>query len=830
MRTVQATPARARRAVVQGRRWVLMPILLFLIITGFPLPGTSPAAAAPAGSAAADQAPAGSDGAAQSLVVIGASGLSLGDIDPETTPRLHAFAEQAAMANLSVRSLTSSTCPASGWLTLGAGVRAGAVELPDPDEPASPSTPLPPPGPAGQPVVTPDAEEPAAPESTAQPTNYVRVPPRPEASCPEIRTPEESGEDLSIPGFERITTVNAASGYSPELGTMAAAPYRLAETAGDTGEADAPPAPDGIDRCTQAIGPGAAYAAASPEGSVRQWQPGPAELGRCQLALVDVGSVGSRSWLPEKVPLDHEPQLRRTDRQIGHYLDQIDLATTDVVIVGPGDTIAPSRLRALLAAGPSYQPGILSSSSTRQHGVAQLTDIAAATLTRVEGYARPAGASEAVFTVDAEGQTGREALATLQAAAAEAGTVHAQAQTFSVFLDVVHYLLFAVLGVGLLGSVHRRVGSTGSRRIHRGLGWAGLVLSVIPMGSFLSGLFPWARLPDPTLGLWLAIAAGSALLLAVAFVGPWRRTFRGRVAAICLTSAAVLAIDIAIGSQLQFNSLMGYNPIVGGRFYGLGNQGAALFIVALFLGLGLLAGHLVRSGRRGWAVGLISAAGLLSVGTLGNPAWGAKFGGTIATLVGFLVLLALVLGIRLNLWRLLLIGAISLAAILGIAGIDYLRPPEVRSHFGMFFGQLLDGELFAVIGRKLSANLNIMVINPALALVVPLAVIATLFFLAYLAKFPRTAPLARPWVGRLPAVLADPTLHAGFLAAAIGLAVGLVITDSGIAVPASGAMMLVPLLLALCADETPADPHGSEAPQASAAPASAAAQKRRREP
>lgn len=56
------------------------------------------------------------------------------------------------------------------------------------------------------------------------------------------------------------------------------------------------------------------------------------------------------------------------------------------------------------------------------------------------------------------------------------------------------------------------------------------------------------------------------------------------------------------------------------------------------------------------------------------------------------------------------------------------------------------------------------------------------------------------WQGRLPALFTDEDVHSGFLAAVTGLAVGLVLTDSGIAVPSTGAMVLLPYLLALCAD------------------------------
>src|SRR5699024_444716 len=64
----------------------------------------------------------------------------------------------------------------------------------------------------------------------------------------------------------------------------------------------------------------------------------------------------------------------------------------------------------------------------------------------------------------------------------------------------------------------------------------------------------------------------------------------------------------------------------------------------------------------------------------------------------------------------------------------------------------------------------------------------------------RTGRLVNKWRGKLPQVFTDSDLHFGFLAAVTGLGVGLVLTDSGVAVPSTGAMVLLPYLLALSAE------------------------------
>ncbi|MGO1402378.1 MAG: hypothetical protein ACTHUY_08375 [Flaviflexus sp.] len=62
------------------------------------------------------------------IVLIGTGGVMWDYVDPETTPNLFALSEESAVGNLSVRAVHPVACPADGWLTLGAGERAGDDE------------------------------------------------------------------------------------------------------------------------------------------------------------------------------------------------------------------------------------------------------------------------------------------------------------------------------------------------------------------------------------------------------------------------------------------------------------------------------------------------------------------------------------------------------------------------------------------------------------------------------------------------------------------------------------------------------------------------------
>lgn len=784
---------------------------------------------------APEAGPADASGPASGAVVIGSSGLSLEDLSPETTPHLWRMAEEGATGNLAVRTLTPATCAASGWLSLGAGARMRGADL----------------TPAWQHPLFLDRACPRMLEPTSE-----------AADAPESTGPQPTGlAPAAFSEFHRVDDLNATGGYGALPGAFThAADSALAREGAPDADAT-PPAAEGAQAgrsaepswCTAAVGTGAGYAAADPEGQVGLWSPlstlldepedadertrekraaeRTALLSACSLTLVDAGTAADPLWDPAASALWSEAtlgtlrsaQIQELDDRVGLILESVP-DDYDVVVAGLGDSAYPSRLRALLATGPSYPGGTLTASSTRQAGLTQLTDVLPAVLRNTGMEA--AGSSPAAFTVDTgtAGKSAQERLDSLTADARKAATVHTHAQTFGIVLDVLFYALFLFTMIGFTVPVVRfmRRRSLAARRRadslrpaaavaadapavplsgwRTGVSWACFALALLPAASFFAGFLPWGRAPDPALALALSIAAAVVVLLLAAVAGPWRRTWAGRIAAVSLLSALVLLADVALGSRLQFNSLMGYNPIVAGRFYGLGNQGAALFLVASLLGLGIVAARLGAHGRAGWARALTAVYALVSVCVLGNPAWGAKFGGTVAALVGFTVLLLALFRIRVNLLKLAGIGAGALVVIMGVAWLDYLRPPAERSHFGSFFAQALDGELLDVIGRKLGANLRIAVINPGLAIVVPLAVLIVLFALAYLRRSRRTTVLARPWDGHLPEALTDPHVHAGFLSAVLALAVGLVITDSGIAVPATGAMMFVPFLVVLSLD------------------------------
>jgi hypothetical protein len=161
----------------------------------------------------------------------------------------------------------------------------------------------------------------------------------------------------------------------------------------------------------------------------------------------------------------------------------------------------------------------------------------------------------------------------------------------------------------------------------------------------------------------------------------------------------------------------------------------------------------------------------------------------LSAMPGFLLLAMLLARVRVTVLRFAAILAAAVLAVGTVAVLDWLRPPADRSHLGRFVEQVLTGEAWTVVSRKGQANLDILLGSP-LAWMLPVALVAAVWLL-------RPGGLLRGG-GGLPARDVA-VLRAGLLASALSLTLGAAVNDSGVALPAAAAALLVPLLVWLVA-------------------------------
>jgi hypothetical protein len=531
--------------------------------------------------------------------------------------------------------------------------------------------------------------------------------------------------------------------------------------------------------CTNAVGTGAALAAADSAGRVDTYAPAPAAVPpggwtRCPVTVVDAGEVSGTGS-------DRAAGARRADTAIGAVLAHL-AAGTDVVIAGVADRDGTPRLRLALATGPGAAGHYLGSDSTRRADMVILPDLTA-TLLASAGIPAPEGMVGTPLLADAVRPGLADSVADLSSQEVAAQTHRRLLPRFFVAFVISQVLLYAAaaLALRLRWSARRRRPILSATRL------TALAAAAVPVATYLVNLVPWWHSSRPSLWLIAGIAAGDLLVLALALGGPWRRHILGPGTVIATMTAAVLGIDLLTGSDLQLNSLMGYSPLVGGRYYGMGNIAFAVLATSTLLAAAGVAQWLEpRAGRR-VAVAAVLAMTLTAALLDSWTAWGSDFGGLIAFVPGLATTALLVAGRRVSFIRLQLLRATGMAIVLGVAYIDYLRPPARQTHMGRFFGQLVKGDSLPWLERKFTAmahtfgNLTLM----------PVVVVAFLFVLLVLHRPGRAGAS-----GLQLAYERAPMLRAGLSGAFVTALVGGAVNDSGVAVPALALAVAVPLALA----------------------------------
>ncbi|HEY5248833.1 MAG TPA: hypothetical protein VIJ15_10355 [Dermatophilaceae bacterium] len=671
----------------------------------------------------------------EAMVLIGTGGLAWSDISARTTPTLWSLLRDGATATLTVRSVHASTCPVDGWLTLSAGEQAAdALE-----------------GGANGP-----GADGAKPPCRALPAEMIPG---------------------KVPHWSEYRAAAGDSKFDPSLGLLG---EQVASHGG----------------CIQAVGPGAALGSARASGMVVRYEKYdastlPAALTTCPVTLVDVGQVRDPAEVSPQDELhpttSRAQQVAEIDARVAEVL-KVTPAGTDVIVASLADAGASERLRMIAVTGPHFGAGTLGSSSTRQPGLVQLTDLAPSILQHL-GIPRPSRLGGTPITFVPAGESSdQSASKRLRALLDQDQSSHAVKSLVAPFfygwalLQLALYLTAALLwGRGWGSGAQRHQLLLNTRRL-------ATIAATVPVSTFLANLLPWWHFSLPMISVIASVALFAAMISALALLGPWHQRTFGPLVVVCVTTMAVLALDVMSGSRLQLSSLMGLQPVIGGRFYGMGNVTFALFATATLMLCLAVGDHLVALGQRRDAAAAVAAIGMGAVIIDAASAWGSDLGGPTALLPAVLVLVVAILQIKLT-WRVMLaIGGGVTAFVTLLSLLDWLRPAEARSHLGRFVQTAIDGGAWDIIARKLVQNATLFFSNP-LSLLIPIVLILFTYALARPSWW-AAAPLRQPFA-RIP------LLRPGLIAIMVMWTIGFVLNDTGAAIPAVGATLACPLVIAI---------------------------------
>jgi hypothetical protein len=428
---------------------------------------------------------------------------------------------------------------------------------------------------------------------------------------------------------------------------------------------------------------------------------------------------------------------------------------------------APGGLGPIVVSGAGWS-GYLTSSSTHRLGVVTNADVTATALEAM-GVRRPI-AVLGDSMVPAVGPASLDQRASRLSRGSDAAVAIDAPKS-----DVLNFFIGLVaIALGAAAVVISRSDVWSSATVRRSASVVQALL-LLALSFPLAGWLMFLPTPLPkTPEVAVLSLLGTAAMVWILSIILWRRSpMRVPVAALSLALTSVMALDQVFGAPLSAVGFFSYSPLLAARFYGMGNEAAALFFGSAVVGVALLLdqwpeSRLAAIGRR-W--GLL-ALGFVVVGVAAAPFLGANVGVAVWGLAGFACAWMLVNRRRFSVRSVLVIVGIAVLAIAAFSAIDLLGGGQ-QTHLGRALSSAGQGglsQLWMIVVRKTATNIRVFTSTNWSWILV--AVLAFLGFarLRPSSKYPELAAENPAFVAAVAA-----TLLAGVIA--------LLTEDSGIVIP-----------------------------------------------
>ncbi len=136
----------------------------------------------------------------------------------------------------------------------------------------------------------------------------------------------------------------------------------------------------------------------------------------------------------------------------------------------------------------------------------------------------------------------------------------------------------------------------------------------------------------------------------------------------------LILLDIILKGKISMYSVLSHDPIIGARYYGIGNE-----MVGLLLGSIVVFGKKIIEKTNNFVIpGIVF---LLALILIGNPSMGANVGGTLTFLITIIIYFIGILEIKIDYKKIILVG-ISILIIISLISYVDIRLNENTSHLG----------------------------------------------------------------------------------------------------------------------------------------------------
>ena len=433
-------------------------------------------------------------------------------------------------------------------------------------------------------------------------------------------------------------------------------------------------------------------------------------------------------------------------------------------------TVGPSGYGPIVVSGAGIESGMLASSSTHRAGLVTDLDVSATVLSML-GVERPLGVLGNNATIEPSAEVLDDRVTYLQQlndTAVAVDTVRPAVQSSYIAITV----LVLIVCAALLRPMQRALARWGGTAA-RVFGAVILLLLGMPVAATLMYLL--VRRPDSAVAVGAMFGVSALVVWLGAHLIARRWGSAWALAAMGLLSAGVLLLDQSFGAPLSFSGLFSYSPLLGARYYGLGNEGASVVVGGGLAGLALLIDalreHPVVGLLRRWGPPVL---GVLVVFISAAPFLGANIGVIAWGTVAFGILWLQLNGHRIT-WKTMLgMLGVVVVIVIGFSLYESLASSGAQTHLGRAWESAGTGgvaELWTIVARKAETNWRVL-----RATNWSILMIAILVFLGFMRWKPH-------------GVFADtleayPAFAVAMTAALWGSVVGYFTEDSGIVIPA----------------------------------------------
>lgn len=453
--------------------------------------------------------------------------------------------------------------------------------------------------------------------------------------------------------------------------------------------------------------------------------------------------------------------MQRVDLLLSRMIEEMDLTRDHLMVVAPTpdflETGTRNKLTWVMIAGAGYEQGALITGTTRQPGVVTISDLAP---TILDYFQIPIPSAMSGRSLQFKKQPNWNLLKMDHRDEQISRTSEWRPLYVKGFILIqIIILILAMLTFFL-------------RKYISGFWWrmmSFLLLSVISIPFYFLIFSPYfvASFTAYLLSL-LGLLAGTSILL--------RRYVKGFITPIIFiitVTVFCLILDIFRDAQWMSRSLLGYCPIIGARFYGVGNEFMGILVGGTLIGwTGFLEIVPWIKERRFYLTPLVFGGVILLIGI---PTLGANFGGTLTAMAAFTLTYILMFDKEQRV-KIILISGTVLTVVLGLIIIsDTYGWIGERSHFGQTINLIKEAGIsafFTIISRKLSMNLKLLRWTIWTRVLLSFIIVLVLLF-----KRPR---------GVLYELIQEyPIFAKGYMGVILGSVVTMIVNDSGVVAAAT---------------------------------------------